>query len=72
LKNFSWGEPSELNDTTPPITGGILDSTYDKSRGLSRGAVSDSNQAHETMVDYLNTVDDIAQLVQSKLNQNSD
>jgi acyl carrier protein len=69
LETFLPGEnPDELTDETPLITGGILDSLatirlveYLQERFQIR------IQAHETMVDYLNTIADIAKLVQSKL-----
>lgn len=69
LEEFLPGEnPAELTNSTPLITGGILDSLatiklvtfLEKRFGIQI-------QAHETMVDYLNTISDIAQLVQSKL-----
>lgn len=73
LEEFLPGEnPAELTDTTPLITGGILDSLATiKLVVFLEERYQIQIQAHETMVDYLNTVDDIAQLVQSKLKQKS-
>lgn len=69
LKEFLPGEdPSELTDSTPLITGGILDSLATiKLILFLEETFQIQMQAHETMVDYLNTISDIAQLVQSKL-----
>ena len=69
LETFLQGEnPDELTDATPLITGGILDSLatirlveYIQERFQIR------IEAHETMVDYLNTISDISKLVHSKL-----
>ena len=74
LEEFLPGEnPAELTDSTPLITGGILDSLATiKLVVFLEERYQIQIQAHETMVDYLNTVDDIAQLVQSKLKQNND
>ena len=60
-------DPAELTPTTPLVTGGVLDSlgtvrlvTFLEERfGIEI-------QAHETSVDYLDTLNDIAQLVRSK------
>ena len=68
LREFLPGaNPSELTDTTPLVTGAILDSlatvrmvTFLEERfGIEIAA-------HETSVDYLDTIQDIARLVQSK------
>jgi acyl carrier protein len=69
LKEFLPGEnPAELTDSTPLITGGILDSLATiKLVVFLEEQFQIQIQAHETMVDYLNTISDIAQLVQSKL-----
>ena len=74
LEEFLPGEnPAELTDSTPLITGGILDSLATiKLVVFLEERYQIQIQAHETMVDYLNTVDDIAHLVQSKLKQNND
>lgn len=69
LKEFLPGEnPAELTDSTPLITGGILDSLATiKLVAFLEERFSIQIQAHETMVDYLDTVADIAQLVSSKM-----
>ena len=69
LEEFLPGEnPSELTDSTPLITGGILDSLATiKLVVFLEERFRIQIQAHETMVDYLNTLDDIAQLVCSKM-----
>ena len=68
LEEFLPGEnPSELTETTPLITGGILDSLATiKLVAFLEQRFHIQIQAHETMVDYLDTVTDIAQLVDSK------
>jgi acyl carrier protein len=69
LKEFLPGEnPEELTDSTPLITGGILDSLGTlKLVTFMEEQFKISLQAHETGVDYLNTISDIVKLVQSKL-----
>jgi acyl carrier protein len=69
LDEFLPGEnPAELTDSTPLITGGILDSLATiKLVVFLEERFKIQIQAHETMVDYLNTISDIAQLVESKL-----
>lgn len=69
LKEFLPGEnPSALTDSTPLITGGILDSLATiKLVVFLEERFQVKIQAHETMVDYLDTLDQIAQLVHSKL-----
>ena len=69
LKEFLPGEnPAELTDSTPLITGGILDSLATiKLVAFLEERFKVQIQAHETMVDYLDTVADIAQLVSSKM-----
>ena len=69
LKEFLPGEnPEELTNSTPLITGGILDSLATIKLVLFlEGRFHIKIEAHETMVDYLNTLDDIAQLVHSKM-----
>ena len=69
LEEFLPGEnPAELTDKTPLITGGILDSLGTiKLVGFLEQRFHVQIQAHETMVDYLDTISDIAQLVSSKL-----
>lgn len=68
LEEFLPGEnPAALTDSTPLITGGILDSLATlKLVVFLEERFQIKIQAHETMVDYLNTVSDIAQLVNSK------
>jgi len=69
LQEFLPGEnPAELTDSTPLITGGILDSLATiKLVVFLEERFQIKIQAHETMVDYLNTISDIAALVQSKM-----
>jgi acyl carrier protein len=69
LDEFLPGEnPAALTDTTPLITGGILDSLATiKLVVFLEERFKIQIQAHETMVDYLDTVADIAQLVSSKM-----
>lgn len=69
LAEFLPGEdPAALSDSTPLITGGILDSLGTiKLVAFLEQKFKIQIQAHETMVDYLDTVADIAQLVSSKL-----
>ena len=68
LKEFLPGEdPNELTETTPLISGGILDSIatlklvlfLEESFGVTL-------QAHETDAEHLNTLVDIERLVRSK------
>ena len=69
LEEFLPGEnPAELTDSTPLMTGGILDSLATiKLVAFLEQRFKIQIQAHETMVDYLDTLTDIAQLVSSKL-----
>lgn len=69
LEQFLPGEnPEELTNSTPLITGGILDSLATiKLVAFLEERFKVQIQAHETMVDYLDTVADIAQLVSSKI-----
>ncbi|HET9905172.1 MAG TPA: acyl carrier protein [Anaerolineales bacterium] len=69
LKEFLPGEsPEALTDSTPLITGGILDSLATiKLVVFLEERFKIQIEAHETMADYLDTVADIAQLVSSKL-----
>jgi acyl carrier protein len=69
LKEFLPGEnPDELTDSTPLITGGILDSLATiKLVAFLEERFQIQIQAHETMIDYLDTISDISQLVSSKL-----
>ena len=68
LQEFLPGEdPSELTGTTPLITGGILDSIATvKLVMFIEERFNITLQAHETDPDYLNTIDLIANLVESK------
>lgn len=68
LKEFLPGEsPEALTESTPLITGGILDSLATiKLVAFLEERFKVQIEAHETMVDYLDTVSDIAQLVSSK------
>jgi acyl carrier protein len=68
LDEFLPGEsPELLNDSTPLVTGGILDSIATmKLAAFLEERFQISLQAHEMSVDHLNTVTDIVQLVQSK------
>jgi len=69
LKEFLPGEnPAELTDSTPLITGGILDSLATiKLVAFLEERFPIKIEAHETMVDYLDTISDIAKLVSSKM-----
>ena len=68
LKEFLPGEdPNELTDTTPLITGGVLDSIATLKLVLfleERFGVT--LQAHETDPDYLDTISSITNLIVSK------
>ena len=68
LREFLPGEnPSELTDTTPLITGGVLDSIATLKLVLfieERYGVS--LQAHEVDPEHLDTISQIAQLIRSK------
>jgi acyl carrier protein len=68
LQEFLSGEnPDELTDSTPLITGGILDSmAIMKLMAFLEERFRIELQAYETGLDYLNTISDIAKLVESK------
>jgi acyl carrier protein len=68
LREFLPGEdPNELQDDTPLITGGILDSIATlKLVAFLEEQFGISIAAHEADVDHLNTLNDIAALVASK------
>lgn len=68
LREFLPGEdPNELQDDTPLITGGILDSIATlKLVAFLEEQFGISIAAHEADVDHLNTLNDIASLVASK------
>jgi acyl carrier protein len=69
LNEFLPGEdPAALTDTTPLVTGGILDSLATiKFVFFLEKQFRIKIHSHETTVDYFNTIEDIAQLVGSKL-----
>jgi acyl carrier protein len=69
LTQFLPGEdPAALTDTTPLITGGVLDSLATIMLvSFLEERFNIQIEPHETMIDYLNTVGDMAQLVRSKL-----
>jgi acyl carrier protein len=69
LEEFLPGEDAAaLTDSTPLITGGILDSLATiKLVAFLEERFKIQIQAHETMIDYLDTIADIAQLVNSKM-----
>jgi acyl carrier protein len=68
LKEFLPGEdPSELTDTTPLITGGVLDSIATlKLVMFIEERYGISLQAHEVDPEHLDTVSQIAELIRSK------
>jgi acyl carrier protein len=69
LDEFLPGEdPGLLTDTTPLVTGGILDSLATlKLVAFLQDQFGIEIEAHETSVDYLNTLPDLERLVDSKL-----
>jgi acyl carrier protein len=69
LKEFLPGEsPEQLTDSTPLITGGILDSLATlKLVAFLEERYKIQVQAHEADVEHLNNINSIAGLVQSKL-----
>ena len=68
LQEFLPGEdPNELTDTTPLITGGVLDSIGTvKLVMFIEERFNVTLQAHETDPDYLNTIESINNLILSK------
>ena len=68
LKEFLPGVPaSELTDTTPLISGGILDSLATvKLVAALEDQYKIEIQAHEASITHFNSVTDIASLVESK------
>lgn len=68
LKEFLPGEnPDDLVDSTPLITGGILDSIATlKVVAFIEERYGIELQAHEVDVDHLNTIADMADLISSK------
>ena len=69
LEEFLPGEnPAELTESTPLITGGILDSLATlKLVAFLESQFGIEVEPHETAVDYLNTIPDIARLIHSKI-----
>ncbi|MDN5753514.1 MAG: acyl carrier protein [Nitrosospira sp.] len=68
LKEFLPGEdPAELMDTTPLVTGGILDSIATIKLVLfMEEQFGIKVEAHETDPEYLDTIASITQLIRSK------
>ena len=68
LKEFLPGEnPDELDDTTPLITGGILDSLATlKLVAHIEEQYKIQLQAHEVDVEHLDTIASIEELIQNK------
>ncbi|HSE95624.1 MAG TPA: acyl carrier protein [Methylomirabilota bacterium] len=68
LKEFLPGEnPDHLTETTPLISGGILDSLATlKLVAFLEEQFRITVEAHEADVEHMNTLTDIARLVQSK------
>ena len=68
LKEFLLGEDAdELTDTTPLITGGILDSIATlKLVSFIEERYAFTFQAHEVDVKHLNTIADITNLIVSR------
>jgi len=68
LREFLPGEdPAELTDTTPLITGGVLDSIATlKLVMFIEERYGISLQAHEVDPEHLDTIAQIAQLIRSK------
>jgi acyl carrier protein len=69
VKEFLPGEdPDNLIDSTPLITGGIIDSIGTvKLVAFLEERYGVEFQAHEVAVEHLNTLSDIAGFVQAKL-----
>ena len=68
LKEFLPGEdPNELTDTTPLITGGILDSLATlKLVAFIEDHYTITLKAHEADAENMNTIADISKLIRSK------
>lgn len=65
---FGGEDPGDLTDATPLITGGLLDSISTlKLVAFLEEQYKIEVQAHEADSENLNTITDIANLVQSKL-----
>lgn len=69
LREFLVGErPEALEETTPLISGGILDSISTlKLVSFLEERYGVEFQAHEVSADHLDTLDDIAKIVESKV-----
>lgn len=69
MDEFLPGEdPDDLTDDLPLITGGILDSIATvKLVGYLEETYDVKFQAHEMSADYLDTLDDIAAIVEEKM-----
>jgi acyl carrier protein len=69
LEEFLPGEdPNLLTDTTPMVSGGILDSLATlKLVAFLQDRFKISIEPHETSVEYLDYLPDVAELVESKL-----
>jgi acyl carrier protein len=69
LTEFLQGtSPSELRNDTPLVTGGVLDSLATvRLVAFLEERFGIEIRPHETSVDYLDTIDLIASLVESKL-----
>jgi acyl carrier protein len=69
LREFLPGVPaSELTDTTPLISGGILDSLATvRMVAMLEERYKIEIEAHEASITHFNTVTDIANLVREKL-----
>lgn len=69
LQEFLPGEdPNELTESTPLITGGILDSIGTlKFVAFLEETFGISVEAHEADVEFLNTIADVEKLVRRKL-----
>ncbi len=67
LREFLYGEnPELLTDTTPLVTGGILDSLTTLKLQFLEEQFGIMIGPHEATMDYLDTLNDIASLVQVK------
>jgi acyl carrier protein len=61
-------DPGELTDSTPLVTGGILDSLATvKLVAFLEDRYQIQIQPHEATADYLNSLPDIAELVRSRM-----
>ena len=69
LEEFLPGEnPDALTEETPLITGGVLDSISTvKLVDFLENRFGVSFEAHEMSADYLDTLDQITQVIESKL-----